>query len=198
MSIKIGAWRFTPGQMLIFLSDNLWVADRKAPAASFMHDCDLVMDQNPSWRSESSGSTSICLWCEQHIFASCLNQWEVTTGSSDGLSPSVSQISLWTLVTRLDFRLWLGRLSLEPEDLRLPSVPRCSVGRAGLDGQKLCHRLGWLSGGGYFLLCVTGQCNWIGWSIKSTQLDKRYYSFNETEIGSSSKCVAANLSWTDQ
>lgn len=145
MSIKIGAWRFTPGQMLTFLSDNLWLADRKAPAASPVDDCDLVMDQNPSWTSESSGSTSICFWCEQHIFASCLNQWEVTTGFSDGLSPSVSQISLWTLVTRLDFRLWLGRLSLEPEDL--PSIPRCSIGRAGLDGLSgpATWSLGWLS-----------------------------------------------------
>lgn len=89
-------------------------------------------------------------------------------------------------------------MKLEPDacsSCKLPGGNLCSQAGEPRWPAWLCHFklccLMWLSCLGYFLLSVTGQCDWIGWPIKSTHLDTRYYSFSETEIGSSLKCVVA-------
>lgn len=60
---------------------------RRPPATSPVDDSVLVMEQNLiSETLELRQSTGVCFWCEQQLIASCFNQWEVGTGSSDGLS----------------------------------------------------------------------------------------------------------------
>lgn len=68
------SWNVSLGQVLVFLFSSLWVVDEKAPSAT-VDDSDLVMEQNLILEvSELRQSTSVCFWCEQQLFASCLNQ----------------------------------------------------------------------------------------------------------------------------